>query len=266
MDNPDLLTTALELLQTGVVPSATKDGNDYLVIPANAQVYDLEKLLSHPRRIKQTVRFGRLDSFCAYVNEFKRESTKVFMDGKTGRALALIDYHKTDEPSWNQHSASFEPAFSESWQRWNGQHNQQMDQRKFALFIEDNALDIVDPPPAEMLDIARNLTAKISVNFKRGVHLENGTEQLQYEESIETKVGQKGQLEIPSVFALGISVFDGRPLRRLQVRLRYSIKEGVLHFHYFLMRLQDILQPEINQIAADISTATEIQPLFGSVA
>jgi hypothetical protein len=33
-----------------------------------------------------------------------------------------------------------------------------------------------------------------------------------------------------------------------------------------LMRIQDILQPEIDQLATDVALATSVQPLFGNVA
>ncbi|HEY0725983.1 MAG TPA: DUF2303 family protein, partial [Pyrinomonadaceae bacterium] len=256
MDNPDPIHTALELLQTGLVPSKTSDGNDYLVIPVTAQVYDLEKLQKHPRRIKQSVRFARVDSFCEYVNEFKGKGTKVFMNGKTGEVLAELDYHQADEPSWKSHTAAFAPAFTEPWLLWRGIHNQAMNQREFATFVEDNALDIVNPAPAEMIDLSRNLTAMISVNFKKGVRLENGAEQLQYEETITAKAGQRGQLEVPSLVTLALSVFEGRPQRRVNVRLRYTIKEGVLNFCCSLMRLQEILQPEIDGLAGEIKEET----------
>lgn len=263
MDNPDILKTALEALQTSIVPNATKDGNDYLVIPANATVYDLEKLLNAPRRIQQKITFARLDSFCSYVNEFKKSGTRIFVNSKTGGAHAILDYHTAEAASWKSHSAKFDPVFTESWQKWNGSNNQSFDQRKFALFIEDNALDIIEPAPAEMLDISQTLTAVINVNFKKGTHLENGSEQLQYEETIDAKAGRRGQLEVPSIFTLEISVFEGRPKRRVQARLRYSIKEGVLSFSYALIRLQEILNPEIEQLSEDIAKQTGTRPLFG---
>ncbi len=264
MEDPNILKTAMEALQTSIVANATKDGADYLVIPANAQVYDLEKLLNAPRRIRQKVSFARLDSFCVYLNEFKKDGTKIFLNAKTGSAVASLDYHTAAQASWKDHSARFDPVFTESWQCWNGSNKQVMDQKKFALFIEDNALDIVEPAPAEMLDIARTLSAKISVVFKKGTHLENGSEQIQYEETIESKAGSKGQLEVPSIFTLEMSVFDGRPKRRVQARLRYSIKEGVLSFSYSLVRLQEILAPEIEQIGDAIADATQLKPLFGN--
>lgn len=261
----DILKTALEALQTSVLKNSTEDGNDFLVIPENAQVYDLERLMDSPRRIRQKIDFARLDSFCAYVNEFKQSGTKIFLNAKTGAALACLDFHTVTAASWMDHKARFEPVFTESWQRWNGLNNQSLDQRRFALFVEDNALDISEPAPAEMLDIARTLTAKISVNFKKGTHLENGSEQIQYEETIDAKAGQRGQLEIPSVFTLEMSIFDGRPARRFQARLRYSIKEGVLSFSYSLMRPQEILNPEIESLGSEISNLTQIQPLLGCI-
>lgn len=264
MENPDFLKTALELLQTGIVANATKDGAEYLVIPANALVYDLEKLRANPRRIKRSLQFARLDSFCEYVNEFKAPGTKIFMNTKSGQATAVLDYHQPSQASWAEHVAHFAPVFTESWQRWNGVNNQPMDQKKFALFVEDNALDIAQPAPAEMLDIARNLTAKLSVNFKKGIRLENGAEELHYEETIDAKAGHRGQLEIPAQFVLELPVFEGRPSRQVPVRLRYSIKEGTLSFCCSLVRLQEILQPEIDALCGEIAQETSVQPLFGS--
>ena len=261
---PSTLTAALELLQTAIVPSSTKDGTEYLVIPADAQVYDLEKLLKSPRRIRQSVRFSVLDSFCSYVKEFKTDGTKIFLNARTGTIAATLDYHKPDQASWGDHRAGFDPVLSEEWQRWQQLNNQPCDQKRFALFLEDNAVDIVDPAAAEMLDISRSLTAKINVNFKKGIRLENGTEQIQYEETIDARAGQRGQLEVPSKFSLFLMLWEGRPRRRIDARLRYGIKEGVLSFCYSLIRPQDIVQAEIDLLVNEVFEQTEIEPLFGS--
>lgn len=261
--DPSMLDTALNLLQTGVVANATKDGNDYLVIPANAQVYDLEKLQKSPRNIRQTVDFSRLESFCAYVKEFKDGASKLFM-AVSGciRISARLDYHKPGQASWANHRALFEPVITREWGLWTGSDNRSLDQKTFALLLEDNAVDIIEPAAAEMLDIARNLSAKINVNFKKGLRLEDGTQQLQYEETIEAKAGARGELKVPSAFAL--SVWEGRPKRSVEARLRYAIKEGALSFSYHLVRPHDVLRAEIDALAEEVGKQTGIPPLFGT--
>jgi len=261
--DPNLVDTALELLQTGIKPNTTKDGTEYLVIPARATVYDLEKFLEAPRRIRQALDFDRLESFCGYVNEFKGAGTKIFMDMKMGKLTAVLDYHQPGKPSWGHHRANFEPLQTEEWTRWRVVNGQWMNQEAFALFLDENAADVTTPPAGEMLDMSRNLTAKISVNFKKGIRLENGTEQIQYEEAMETKAGHKGQLEVPSSFTLSMALWEGCPKRPLEARLRYKIKEGTLSFCSTLVRPHIFQQAEIEALRAEVLKQTKLAPLCG---
>lgn len=244
-------------------PHKLDEGGSYVIIPGGSRIHDLESLLDAPRRIRQRIGFSRLASFCAYVTEFGSDGfTRVFLQAKTGFARAVLDYHTPDGAAWCDHVATFEPALSEEWKRWNSRNGNNFDQRGFALFLEDNAPDIASPPSAEILDVARTLTAKQSVNFKKGIRLDNSTESLTYEETIDAKAGQKGELEIPTGFTLMIPVFEGRPARKLDARLRYKIQDGQLSFHYVLVRPHKVLNEEIDATAADIKKGTGIEPLF----
>lgn len=269
MDKNTVQTVA-DILTAAQKPYESNAAEPFVIIPQHHDVHSLLELQDKPRRIKDRLVFGRLDSFCEYVREFKLKGTQVFLNAITGAAKAVIDFHEAatttlGEPTarWCDHTAEYQPLLSEEWKRWNAKNNQGFEQRAFALFLEDNAIDIVSPPAAEVLDVARTLTAKSMVHFKKGIRLDNGTEQLTYEEIVDAKAGQKGELEIPARFELGIPVFEGRPARHVEARLRYAIREGTVMFHYVLVRPHKIFQTEIDAISADITAGTEIPPLYG---
>lgn len=259
----NIVQSTQKLVLASQTPQASGASEPFLVLPHGHEVHSIIELLDSPRRIKDRLLFGRLDSFCAYVKEFKLAGTKIFLNALTGAAKAVLDFHTVGTAAWCDHTAEYQPLMSEEWKRWQARNNQSFDQRSFALFLEDNAPDISSPKAAEILDVARTLTAKLSVNFKKGVRLDNGTEQLTYEESVEAKAGQKGDLEIPTSFELLIPVFEGREPRRLGARLRYTISGGVLTFHYGLVRPHKVFQEEIDAINTAIGIGTDIKPLYG---
>jgi len=240
-------------------------GNDrFLVVPSGYEAKDLEFLGTGPRRINKSVGFHRLDSLCRYILEFKDDTTIVLINQQTGYVSCTLDYHAPDGPAWCGHTATFSPVPTEEWKRWWNKNGVSLSQRELAEFIEENAPDIVDPPSAELLDVARSLTARMNVNFKRAIVLEDDTVQLAFEETIEAKAGAKGTLDIPSSFVVNIAVFAGGLVAPLEVRLRYSIKEGMLSFRLVLVRPHKQIEQAISHIAAEIETVTKIKPYYGS--
>jgi len=81
---------------------------------------------------------------------------------------------------------------SEEFKRWNefatGGLKPQAD---FALFLEENAADIWQPEPTEMLELARDLEAASGQTFKTRTRLDNGDSALVFES--ETKVTSRVQ-------------------------------------------------------------------------
>lgn len=244
-------------------------GHPVAIVPLGTAVVDLEPYLSKPLTKRAKASFGDAQSFVGYLNEHKLPETRIFaqVNATGGRFTALIDFHggAADAVGKNKHTAEYGLVFTEEWKRWNQFHGKAFAQKEFARFLEDNMVDIVLPPGAEVLDVARTLEATTTVNFKQGVRLDNGNESLVYEQTTQAKAGEKGELEIPREFALRIPVFERQSTHGVVARLRYRIDDGHLSFTYELVRPHKIVEEAIQTVQEMIEKETGIGIYRGSV-
>ena len=139
-----------------------------------------------------------------------------------------------------------------------------MTQEAFAIFIEDHLPDIVDPPAAEMAEIARGLSVNINVKFAKAIRLDNGETQLMYVEEIGGSSGAKGQLKIPQVIKLGLPLFKGGDTYAVEARFRYRIKDGTLSMWYELVRIDRLIADAIEGMAMAVKEHTAPAVYFGA--
>jgi uncharacterized protein YfdQ (DUF2303 family) len=248
----------------------TEAGREYAVLPEGARLQVLDELREFPVRAKGNVQVSELDSFIRYVKAFGGK-TRIFasIDKESGRASfnAILDYHEAQEgkPGWCEHKLTLSPALSVEWQRWLAANRAHMNQEQFAEFVEDNSGDVVEPSGAQMLEIAKTLEAKTSVEFKSGVRLENGDHQLRYASQTTGRAGGNGELEIPALFALGLVIFDGGPGYKVSAKLRYRITDGRLVLWFDLINPHKVVDAACKEILATIKTETEIEAFIGSL-
>ena len=241
----------------------------YLILKDNQKVEDLERLLPHPARKRDTVSIDRADSFIAYVKAHQiTGATAIYQYATNAGDLqfkAIIDDHETGEKgqaNWQQHKVHFTPKLSREWRIWNEVNERDVSQEQFAQFIERNMPDIADPAGSTLLEIVRTLESKKNVNFKSGIRLDNGDFSIQYEETSTAKAGEKGTLDIPQIITLSIPVYDGGAPYAIEARFRYRINEGRLRMWYELVRIQDIRDHADNLISQQISAGLPEVPLY----
>ncbi|MEN6306006.1 MAG: DUF2303 family protein [Armatimonadia bacterium] len=219
--------------------------------------------------IKQQVKAFDAGSFIAYVNRFKllsrigeetEEKTTVFADPVKYALRGIIDYHSGTAPDRAAHVVNYEVPFSEQWSRWRGIDGKLMSQIEFAEFVEENVQDIVEPPAAGFLDLVVGLHAKKKVAFESGVRLQDGSHQLTYAEEIEAK--GRGQMLVPSEFAIGIPVFFGGEAYKVRAFLRYRIDEGRLVFAVKLHRRLFTEQTAFGDICASVGDGVDLPVLL----
>lgn len=260
------------LLATGRAMGAMHDhpqGGKVVVVPEGYETQRLEPLAAKLHHVKQRVAVLNHASFAAYLNRFKTTETQIFADYRRPVIVGVVDYHGPDgveavpTPDYCDHRVTFEPPWSEEWARWRQIDGKGMSQGEFAEFLEENYMDVAEPPAAELLDVVGHLQAKRNVDFKSGIRLQDGTTQLTYEESIEAK--GKGTLKVPAEFSLGLPIFYGGERYKVRVLLRYRIKEGILVFIAKINRREFVEQTAFNDIVTEIETATGIAPYAGSL-
>jgi uncharacterized protein YfdQ (DUF2303 family) len=238
-----------------------KGNQPFVVVPQNARVESLQHLLPAPLRTVATRAFITLESFCRYVSTFKQADTRIELK-LDGNAKAVIDANGPDSPAWEGHTAQFVPTYSPQWKIWHGANAKKFTQKEFATFIEDNISDVLAPAGGVMLDIARDLQVEQSSNFSGAIRLDNGDVQLNYVRQTTGKVGQKGDMEIPSQFTIQLPVLAGEAARQIECRLKYDLNDGRLTLSFEVVRLAALLEEVIRSIEAVIANDTGIKPFY----
>ena len=247
------------------IPDTPGPAGFYTVVPENYRVESLEEFMARPLRIQQKVDLHDAASFIAYVQEFgDHDISRIFFDQEHETFQVVIDYHGGNGmPGWCEHVADFTARRSVEFTTWMGQNRKQMTQVDFARFLEDNIPDIVEPNSAELLQVALNFEAKKTVEFSSGARLNNGQIQFQYDEIVRGTT-QKGTLEVPETFVLGIPIHVNGPAYRMQVRLRWRLQEGKLAFWYEIVRPHRYVEDALAEIRDRVLKETEIAVLAGT--
>lgn len=246
-------------------PVVDEKAGVFAVVPKEYKVESLAKFLPRPLRIAQAVLLYDTDSFIAYVNGFKVPgSSRIFFNGEEEKFVAVLDYHETESPAWCEHTATFKPRRSVEFTTWMDKNRTQMTQVDFARFLEENMPDIVEPNSAELLQVALTFEAKKSVEFSSGVRLNNGQIQFQYDEVVRG-TAQKGTIEIPEQFVLGISLHVNGPAYRIPVRLRWRLQDGKVVFWYEVVRPHRFIEDALKEIRERVLNETAVPLLAGGI-
>lgn len=235
------------------------------VVPAGAsvQTFDLTELeqayADHPHRKRGTVHVQDALSFVEYVAKHRLPQTEVYADLARQKLVAVVNAHSESVPDQAEegpaghgdHRVSLELIHSDEWKLWSDKDKTWLDQGAFAAHLEDNAINVVDPDAATMLEISESLQVSSSIEFKRSERLSNGVINFQYEETQGARAGHTGDLEIPGAFVLAIAPFVGSEPVEVTARFRYRIRNGDLALSYALLNAGDIArQAFLDQVDA----------------
>lgn len=241
----------------------THHGEHPLVaLPPGYNVEDLEKFLPTRARRRGNIQLASLQSFCCHVTEFQTEETQVFFTTK-GELRAIFNYGRPGHPSgWRDDLAVFTPVLANEFSKWKAIDRRLLTQTEAAEFIQDRQIHIMDPVGAEILEIVRTLSATKKVNFVSGVRLDNGDTQFIYEETTESRAGQKGEFKVPSEIQVYLPVFEHCPGVDLRVLLRYQIREGVLKFQFCIAGVEAVEEQAIQNLLKEACEKLGYAPLI----
>lgn len=263
-DNNLVMSDAEVGVRAGLALAEPKDieGHPFALVPDETKLTSLDIFKQSPSRRQGNTTLRDPESFCRFVKEEETVETRIYGNIKEGRFKAVFNDHcgdKLERPvaGWRDYTATYSCPQSIEWATWKSKSGSTMSQVQFAQFIEDNLLDIAQPPAAEMLEISRTLEAKKKVNFAQGIRLSNGQNELTYEETIEGTAG-KGKFKIPEEFTIGIPVLEGGLRYAVQCRLRYRIGDGgQLTMWYEIIRPHKIMEDAITAVWVDIEEKTQ---------
>ncbi|MDQ0894457.1 DUF2303 family protein [Agromyces ramosus] len=250
-----------DLAQQAIAPSGLDLGEVYALPDGHGgvRIADTDQYAETPRRPQGKRVVLDAASFVAYVNRHVTAGTEVYADTPNSTVRAVIDSHEggAGEPGWQSHKLDLSLEHTKAWRAWVehdlGQNPRGwFGQQEFAEFIEDRALDVVEPDHGALIDIATTFEAKQKADFASAVRTDSGAVQFAYTETVAAKAGQKGTLEIPKVFRLALRPYIGGPIYYLTAQFRYRISGNGLLLGYALERPENILEAAFSDIVTEI--------------
>lgn len=253
-------------------PTELGDDQAYaFVVPQGARVevvdVDRESRLEHPRRKRGTVQLTTADSLVAYVKDHDEEDgrTRLYANVDQQRVVAVLNGPNA-EPGWGDHKAVLTLKRTPGFNRWLARDGLIDDQVAFAEHIEDCLADIIDPPGADLLELAQTFQASTSAEFRTGARLQDGRRQLTYVEEVNASAGNSGQIEVPSEFVVNVAPIEGSDPVLITARLRFRVGNGKLRIGYILHRPDVVLREAFDNVLAQIEAGTGITAYHGTPA
>jgi len=248
---------AIDAGLTTAPPSKIERNELYSVIVPNGGTHhlvDTEKYADLPWRQSGCYRPATVDALIAVIERFQNDTTTIWVHPTSGKVIAVFNDSDAEQPGWRDHRAALQLQRTPEWEHWCSKDNIQMSQQAFAEHIEDGLLELVEPAAAEMLELAQTIEATQGANFRSAIRLDNGQVQARYEETIDTKAGQSGQLTIPTEFKLAVAPFLGENPYSVTARFRYRLSSGKLTLGYRLDRPDAVVRDALDKIAERLSS------------
>ena len=237
-------------------PNDTK----HVFVPEGYSLVELDDPHAVPPYIQQLIVVDDADSLINYTNRFSDERSVIIADLDATKITVALDWHTSNEPILYDglsaqpvtHSAVLKLRHSEEFARWSEIEGKLIDQMAFAEFLDENASDIVDPDPAVMIEIARDLEATQGVAFKAGTRLQTGERSFRYE----TETHVKGDLVVPQRFRLAIPLFHGEEPTEIEASFRFRPNPDGLKLGFVWRRVEHVRQAQFREIAFRVAEAT----------
>lgn len=243
------------------------EGTTQLLVPTGYTLHDLtekiEKAQLAPNRKQGTVQLTSIASFLQFAQDQNQAGNGyIYANPEHQTLTAVFNDTKEHTTGWRDHRGVFKAELSRECANWIRNNKQNKEQEDFAIFLEDNIADIVEPSGDTLLTVALSLQAKTEVNFSSSKRLDNGQVQLTYTENMDARAAN-GTLEIPREFAIGVRIFKNGDGYKIKARLKYRLHSGRVKFWYELDRVENVIE---NAFADYIERAKEsgYTVLFGT--
>jgi uncharacterized protein YfdQ (DUF2303 family) len=235
-----------------------------------------------PKLRKGTATVTTLESFCALANRHKDEHSVIF--AKTAwpspSLTAVMDYHQTDgAPRFGTHRIHYAFPLTDEFKVWMEFNGKLIEQREFALFLEEHAAELSSPfdaergdyerlfkerfaDPIELINLSRNLEIYVGSKIKRAERLQTGERTIQFETQHTNASGEP--VDIPGIFMISVAAFmDGSPIR-IPARLRYRTTGSEIKWGYQLYRPEHWLRVQVQEDLAEAAKATGLPTYEGA--
>lgn len=267
---------------------------DVAVVPKGMEVRSIKPLLDEyrqrPERRTGTAKLTDLGSFIAHANRFKDAGSAIFaMRSESSPGLtSVLDYHPAGEaePRFGQHRGSYAFPISEAWAAWAKVDGKAMTQGDFAALIEERIMDILPPPtdgraeagalaldlvgtlggtiagPTQLLEVSRGLRLTETAEVANAVTLATGEVEVTYRTQHATASGQPAR--VPTLFLVGMPVFDGDAAYKLPVRLQYRRKDGAIFWTLRRYRPELVFFHAFDTAVGKVRAETDLPVFLGT--
>lgn len=243
----------------------------------------MDDYLESPRRATGQVAMETPGAFSAWVSRYNQGAAVVFASLTEQEVTGVINYHRPKEdggrfvPGFGDFWCRYECVTTEDWNVWCA--DTWRDQESFARLLEEYLDNIVHPSgyreptlawmethgvkgptPAELLHLAGNLDARVSMRVSRKVDLSSGQAELVYSEEHTDKGGQP--LKVPGGFAIRLAVFEGSAPFELPVRLQYRIRNKQAEWRLAVHRADKAREQAFDEVVAAITAGCGDVPVF----
>lgn len=252
-----------------VAPAELEPGKFYAFHTASGVTkVDLtgEEYKDAPTHKRGTTLVRDAESFLAYYDKHHDTNTEVYADADRLTITAVLDAHTPEAARWSGHRLGLALRETDAWKQWLARDGKLMDQETFAEFLEDHRPELLEPAAADMMEIAQSFQATTKVDFQSATRLSSGQRQFQYVETGTTKAGQKGQLQVPESFVIGLVPFEGSEGYRLTARLRHRITPSGLQLGYKLERPDEIRRTAFADVLKAIGEQIDTPVMNGTPA
>lgn len=262
-----------ELAERAATPNPVAEGDVALLVLRDAsgaqrtETVDAERFLDRPRRRHGRVVALDAESFGRIVVDLGPQNgrTAIYADVKALTLTAVLNDHEGGEDDlsiagWQDHRVSLSIVRTPQWERWLSLNEKLSEQTTFATHLEENMADVVDPPGADLLELAQSFEATIDAQFKSAARLKDGARQFTYTEVIDARAGKDGQIVVPEGFTLSISPVEGADPVTVRAKLRFRLNSGQLRIGYVLEDPAGVERTAFDDVVAKVETATSIKP------
>ncbi len=262
--NQETINRIVELANTGKQADLPEDRFHIGLIQKGA-VVSAEEFSKKPYSISEARTLPSLKSFTDYVTGFGGKNTVIFADNERNVLEAVLDYHGKEDPSWCRHKVTFKLEQDEDFKNFLSLDRRPMNQTQLVMELSDYAQEFVQPSPADILDLVRNIKAAKTDDFSGKVT--PGQVNQKSERTI-TVTGGNG-VEIPEMFKIALPVFSGVstkyeiPFRMLWKHVEDS-REKLL-FEIRTVRKHLIVKQAFDDVCKDVKKAVPMEVrLFGA--
>lgn len=218
---------------------------------------DLEAWEPSPRRPHGTIDVHDAPGFIAAIGQRTASipgEPVIYCDESANALVAVLNDDHGDGAGWRDYRVELQLRPTPEWTHWRRADGKLVSQAEFAAHIEDGLTELVEPAPADMLEIAQTFTATVDAKFRSGARLSSGAQQFTYEEDVAAAAGSAGTIEVPNRLQIVVAPFYGASRFEVGAWLKFRLNRDKFSIGYKLDRPHEVERAAFSEIRAKVTT------------